>query len=74
MNCAVLSKVDDFMQSKANGNCRAVRQIDKKGNDIMFMTRKQIIMRRIKGIATALAIVAMYAAMVGVAVLLINNF
>lgn len=40
----------------------------------MFMTKKQIIMRHIKRIATALAIVAMYAAMVGMAVLLINNF
>lgn len=62
MNCAAFLKADAFMQS------------NRKEINIMFMTKKEIIMRRIKRIATALAIVAMYAAMVGVAVLLINNF
>ena len=40
----------------------------------MLLTKRQIIMRRIKSVVTAIAIVALYATMVGVAVLLINNF
>ena len=40
----------------------------------MFLTKRQIIMRRLKSVATILILIALYAAMVGVAILLINNF
>lgn len=40
----------------------------------MFMTKRQIIMRRLKGIATALVIAATYAAMVGMVALLAKSF
>lgn len=40
----------------------------------MFLTKRQIIMRRLKSVVAILILIALYAAMVGVAVLLINNF
>ena len=40
----------------------------------MFLTKRQIIMRRLKSVVAMLILIALYAAMVGVAVLLINNF
>ena len=39
----------------------------------MFLTKRQIIIHRIKLIATALAIVALYAAMVGEVILILNS-
>lgn len=40
----------------------------------MFLTKRQIIMRRLKSVVAMLILIALYAAVVGVAVLLINNF
>lgn len=40
----------------------------------MFLTKRQIIMRRLKSVVAMLILIALYAAMVGVAILLINNF
>lgn len=40
----------------------------------MFLTKRQIIMRRLKSVVAILILIALYAAMVGVAILLINNF
>lgn len=40
----------------------------------MFLTKRQIIMRRLKSVVAILILIALYAAVVGVAVLLINNF
>ena len=40
----------------------------------MFLTKRQIIMRRLKLVIAILILIALYAAVVGVAVLLINNF
>lgn len=40
----------------------------------MFLTKRQIIMRRLKLVVAILILIALYAAVVGVAVLLINNF
>ena len=39
----------------------------------MFLTKRQIIMRRLKSVVAILILIALYAAMVGVAILLINN-
>ena len=40
----------------------------------MFLTKRQIIMRRLKSVVAILILIALYAAMVGVAILIINNF
>lgn len=40
----------------------------------MFLTKRQIIMRRLKSVVAILILIALYAAVVGVAILLINNF
>lgn len=40
----------------------------------MFLTKRQIIMRRLKSVVAILILIALYAAMVGVAILLIKNF
>ena len=40
----------------------------------MFLTKRQIIMRRLKSVVAILILIALYVAMVGVAILLINNF
>lgn len=40
----------------------------------MFLTKRQIIMRRLKSVVAILILIALYAAVIGVAVLLINNF
>lgn len=39
----------------------------------MFLTKRQIIMRRIKSVVTALAIVVLYAAMVSAVVLILKT-
>lgn len=39
----------------------------------MFLTKRQIIMRRLKSVVVILILIALYAAMVSVAILLINN-
>ena len=40
----------------------------------MFLTKRQIIMRRLKSVVAILILIALYAAIVGVAILIINNF
>lgn len=40
----------------------------------MFLTKRQIIMRCLKSVVAILILIALYVAMIGVAILLINNF
>ena len=39
----------------------------------MFLTKRQIIMRRLKSVVAILILIALYAAMVGVAILIFNS-